>query len=384
MAMLIATIAFLASVVPHQAAAQDRRPASAKPAPHVLYTSPSGTIQAFAQDGPLLAWFAPGTTKTACNSVRVLSLQNGGQVRLPDQTSTTHNVTCRWDVSPPVNLAVAGSDVLWTLHEKQAPLQLDYVLGAGIADRLERRFQEVAHARRGAGLWLGGIAGDSIPAGATPISTLVYGTTAVQFVDEISCLSGGNCDMKISGGGVYRVVGRKAPELVPNTEPAFDVAVSGSTVAYVPAASTGEDGMPLASADVPVELVDVRSGRRTAHVTPDGTPIAIALAPTVLAMLERTPAGLTLAWYSTTTGDVVGSVAVPPNTVPELSASDQQAVFRIGRFIHVLTFATGHSRTVAETVGQPIGLSLEGSRLAWAENVKGRGRIRALYVNGRG
>jgi hypothetical protein len=81
---------------------------------------------------------------------------------------------------------------------------------------------------------------------------------------------------------------------------------------------------------------------------------------------------------------LAGSVALPANTLPELSASDQEAVFRTGRFVHVLTFATAHSRTVAQTVGTPIGLSLEGSRLAWAENVKGRGRIRALYVNGRG
>jgi hypothetical protein len=35
-------------------------------------------------------------------------------------------------------------------------------------------------------------------------------------------------------------------------------------------------------------------------------------------------------------------------------------------------------------VGRPIGVSLAGSRLAWAENVNGHGRIRALYVNGRG
>jgi hypothetical protein len=384
MGMLIAAIALLASLVQPPAHASGRQLASAKASPHTLYTAPTGTIQAFAQDGPVLAWFAPGTTKTGCNSVRVLSLDNGGQIRLPDQTAAAHNVTCRWDVAPPVNLALAGSDVLWTLRERQAPVQFDYVLGAGTSDTRERRFQEVAHARRGAGLWLGGIAGDSIRTGPDTISTLVYGTTAVQFVDEIACLSGGSCDMKISGGGVYRVTGRKPPELVPNTEPAVEVAVSGSTVAYVPAADVGANGTPLAAADGPVELVDVRTGRRIAAASPAGTPIAIALAPHTLVMLERTPAGLTLAWYSATTGALVGSVAVPANTLPELTANDQQAVFRIGRFIHLLTYATSHSRTVAQTVGAPIGVSLEGSRLAWAENVKGRGRIRALYVNGRG
>jgi hypothetical protein len=104
----------------------------------------------------------------------------------------------------------------------------------------------------------------------------------------------------------------------------------------------------------------------------------------VLVTLEQTTGGMRLAWYSSTTGTGIGSVPVPVGTAPHVDANDQIAVFRIGRFLHVLTFATGHSRTVAETVGRPVGVSLEGSRLAWAENVKGRGRIRALYVNGRG
>jgi len=130
--------------------------------------------------------------------------------------------------------------------------------------------------------------------------------------------------------------------------------------------------------------VDVGTGTSIAHVSPQGTPVAIALTPHVLVSLERTTDGLRLAWYSATTGGAdIGSVAVPAGTTPVLSANDQIAVFRTGRFLHVLTFATGHSRTVAQTVGEPIGVSLEGSRLAWAENVRGRGRIRALTVNGR-
>ena len=383
MGTLIATIALAASLLQAPATPHARHPAGAKATPQTLFTSSTGVIQAFAQDGPLLAWFAPSTK--ACNVVWVLSLDNGGRIRLPDQTSTAYNVTCRWEVAPPVNLALAGVDVLWTLREKQAPLPFDYVLGAGVSDRRERRFQEVAHTlRRGAGLWLAGVAGDSIRTGPDAISTLVYATTAVQFVDEIACLSSGDCAMKIAGGGVYRVVGRERPVLVPNTRPAVEVAVSGSTVAYVPAAEAGARGVPLAAADIPVELVDVRTGALVARVSPEGTPVAMALAPHMLVMLERTPSGLKLAWYSATTGTGIGSVAVPPATVPELSANDQVAVFRIGRFLHVLTFATSHSRTVAETVGTPIGVSLEGNRLAWAENVKGRGRIRAFYVHGRG
>jgi hypothetical protein len=380
MGLLITAIALAASLALPQATPPARRLA-ADQVPQTLYSSPSGPIDAFAQDGSALAWFAPSAT--GCNAVWVLSLDSGGRVRLPDERSAALNVTCRWDVAPPVNLALAGSDVLWTLRERQATLPFDYVLGAGVADPLERRFQEVAHAKRGAGLWLGGIAGDHVGTGANEVSTLVYGTAAVEYVDEIACLSGGTCQMKLDGGGVYRVVGRQTPTLIPNTHAAVAVAASGATVAYVPAAGTGDHGKPIAAADLPISIVDVDSGAPIANVSPQGTPVAIALTPHVLATIERTTTGLQLSWYSATTGTGLGSVALPAGTAPELSANDQIAVFRTGRFLHVLTFATGHSRTVAQTVGIPIGVSLEGSRLAWAENVRGRGRIRAIFVNGR-
>jgi hypothetical protein len=382
MGMLMTALALAATLVQSHAASQDRQLAATGRAPQTLYTSPSGTIQAFAQDRQLLAWFSQSTK--ACNSVWVLSLENGGRVRLPDETTSARNVTCRWDVAPPVNLALAGPDVLWTLRDDQAALPFDYVVGAGVKDPRERRFQEVAHANRGAGLWLGGIAGDSVGTGPQTVSTLAYGITAVQYVDEIDCLSGGSCEMALAGGGVYRVVGRKPPTLIPNTEAALAVSVSGSTLAYIPAASANDHGMPMAGADLPIEIIDVDNGAPIAHVSPEGTPLAIALAPRVLASLERTTEGLKLAWYSSTTGTGLGSVAVPAGTVATLSANDQLAVFRIGRFLHVLTFTTGHSRTVAQTAGRPIGMSLEGNRLAWAENVRGRGRIRALYLSGRG
>jgi hypothetical protein len=380
MGTLMTAIALAVSFVQPQVGAPNRRPAAVGQAPQTLYTSPSGTIQAFAQDRQLIAWFAPSAK--ACNTVWVLSLASAALLRLPDQTSNARNVTCRWDVAPPVNLALAGPDALWTLRDRQTTLPFDYVLGAGANDPVERRFKEVAHAKRGAGLWLGGIAGDSVDTGTQTVSTLAYGTAAVQYVDEIACLSGGSCQMKLAGGGVYRVAGRNDPTLIPNTRPAVAVAVSGSTLAYVPAAEPGPRGRPLPAPNGPIEIVDVDTGDSIAHISPQGTPLAIALQPHVLVALERTAKGLKLAWYSPTTGTSSGSVPVPAGTAPELSANDQIAVFRIGRFLHVLTLATGHSRTVAQTVGQPIGVSLEGNRLAWAENVRGRGRIRALYLKG--
>jgi hypothetical protein len=41
-------------------------------------------------------------------------------------------------------------------------------------------------------------------------------------------------------------------------------------------------------------------------------------------------------------------------------------------------------RVLTRAAATPIGLSLEGNRLAWAENIGHAARIRALYVSGSG
>jgi len=168
-----------------------------------------GRISAFAQDDRLIAWFTPNAK--GCNAVHVRSVFNGLKVDLPKQLDS-HNVTCRWNIGhSPVTLAIAGktSNVLWTLHEDSS-LQFDYLVAAGAGNRRERRLQELAHTNRGNGLWFGGVAGDG--------TTLAYAVTSVDYEDEAGCLAGtDSCLMKIAGGGVYRVVGRQRPKLVPGT-----------------------------------------------------------------------------------------------------------------------------------------------------------------------
>ncbi|MHB8469664.1 MAG: hypothetical protein ACYDCH_07915 [Gaiellaceae bacterium] len=360
MRMLLAALATAATAV---------HAAGASPRPQTVYAS-ARPIAAFAQDGMLLAWFSPHARR--CNTVSVYSVADGLTLRLPLQGPNDANVTCHWDVVDPVRLAIDRSAALWTLRET-APLQFDYVLGAGIVDRLERRYQEIAHAARGAGLWLGGIAGDG--------STLVYAVTAVTYVDEVTCLAKpkarGACALRRSGGGVYRIVGR-TPKLVPGTTPSLLVAAASGNVAYVQTAAIARDGRPLANAKLPLVVRDAASGTVVSRAVPGGTPIALALSARVLATLERTPLGLRLAWYDPTTGSATGSVPVPASTSPELSTSDRLIVFHVARSIRVVDVRTRAVKAVAQAASIPIGLSIQGDRIAWAENVKGRGRIRNL------
>jgi hypothetical protein len=366
MRTLLAAAVGVAAAVFHSAAAT----------PHVeTLNTVRGHVAAFAQDGDVVAWFAPGSG-TGCNSVTVASVANPIKVQLPQQGSA-QNVTCMWRVgTTPVNLALAGTNVAWTLHQ-ESPIPFDWLLGAGasVGNRKERRFQELAHTKRGVGIWLGGVSGDR--------STLVYGIANVDYVDEAGCLSGtGSCELETAGGGVYRLMGRQLPKLIPGTDAAGAVAVAASdgAVAYIPSASVARDGRPAAGADLPIEIVDAATGASIARVMPQGVPLAIALTPTYLATLERTAPGLRIAWYDRATGDAHGSTPVPPATSPDLSATDSVAVFHVGRSIRSIAPGSAKPRTLVRAAADPLGLSIEGRRIAWAENLKSTARIRALTL----
>jgi hypothetical protein len=343
--------------------------AAATPEPQTLRTYQGTTISAFAQDGQLVAWFSRG--KQRCNGVHVISLANGLQTALPQQT--TRNVTCRWEVgASPVRLALGGSAALWTLQAR-SPIPFDYLIGAAVADPKERRYQEIAHTLSGSGLWLGGISGDG--------STLVYGVTSVDYADEAGCLAGTSpCALKVVGGGVYRVEGR--PRLVPGPDRtgAVAVAAAGGAVAYVPTTTIGKQGRPVATAELAIEVVDATTGASISHVRTEGTPLALALSAKVVSTLERTPLGLRVAWYERTSGQPLGSLPVSRKASPELTATDTTIVYRVGRSIRAVDVATSKARTLALAAAVPVGLSLEGARLAWAENLPGSARIRTLTL----
>lgn len=366
MRMLFAAMGLAAIVV---------QAAVAAPRPETLYTSPKGPISAFAQDGHVLAWFARGTK--GCNTVWVVDLTSTEQVPLPKQTAGSLNVTCQWDAVPPVRLAVDGktTTALWTLREV-APLRFDYLIGASFTNRLERRFQEIAHSPRGAGLWLGGIAAGG--------GALVYSVTSVDFADEVACLSNPKkphaCALRVgNGGGVYRVTGRKT-HLIPGTEPGgMQVALANGKVAYVRATSVKSDGTPLSGAEI--DIRSVKDGKVVTEISPRATPTALALSPSVLVTLERRSSVLRLNWYDATTGKPVGSTPVPANTSEDLSASTRTIVFHVGRSIRAVDLKTRKVSTVAHAAAAPIGLSIEGTRIAWAENLNGKGRIRALRLH---
>jgi hypothetical protein len=336
-------------------------------APALAHARASGDpIYALAQDGHLMAWLTAGGEK--CNSVHVMGL---GAVRSVPQPAA-ESMTCHWDLSdqqPQLAVAARASAVLWTLHE-DGDSPSDYVLTAQIGGA-EQRVDRLAHTTDGIGSWLESLAGSG--------KTLAYSWVDVEYVDELSCLSGGSCKRHIAGGGI-NVVDQGLAGPFPGAGPALELAASAGDIAYVQA-SRVRRGRPAANGTAPIEVADALTGLTVSQVPPQGVPTAIALAPHLLAVLTRQGRQDRISWYDPSDGTSLGSLSVSSHTAAQLAASNETIVYRVGRWLRGISVRSGRTRRLARTSGTPTGLTLEQGRLAWAEDLPdGTGRIRTLAV----
>jgi Tol biopolymer transport system component len=139
------------------------------------------------------------------------------------------------------------------------------------------------------------------------------------------------------------------------------------------------DGKPGQIAPVsrsPVEIRNARTGRLIKRFTIAGHARAIALGPDYVALLVNHDPGVRVELYSLN-GSRRKAVAVP-SSVRSLSAAGRSVVFAAGTGIRRLDARTGAVTTLATTRWAPVGVTIEGRRVVWAENVGGAARIRAL------
>lgn len=339
------------------------------PAAHTLRKSPSGPIEAVAQDNNLAAWFTFGGTQ-ACNQVHVLA---PGKKDRSFPPPTAPSTTCRWDLTDGgQQLAIAGrmSTALWTLHGGP-PAPFDYVLAAPFGGP-ERQIDRLAHASDGTGKWLEGVVGSG--------RTLAYSWDDVEYVDKLACLSGGSCKQKIADGGVRLVPRTGQPQPLPGVGPALQLAASAGRLAYIPA-TTVKAGRPSANTNSTLYVVDAASGDLEGRAFVHGIPLAIALSPNVLTVLTtQTGPHDRISWFSATGEKKLGSVLVSPRTSPQLAASDQLTVYRVNRLLYGVSTHGGRPRLLAKTALDSVGLSLAHGRLLWADNHDDIGRLRAVSV----
>jgi hypothetical protein len=343
-------------------------PASnAKPTKPKTLVTEKGPIRAFAQDAEAIAWIGP-TYKV---HVRSLLIRASAVVGSAAPVAGT----------PKPALALAGTRALWTQFAGgnsmeyglwtstfgARPMLIDLFMG-GNGDP--------------GGIFLGGVAGDG--------PTLLYGKTAER------CDNPGGVDCKrldVTGGGVIFVTGQFEQSAV-STIPA---PVMLSFAGHDPQSGKISQGMvAVAPAESPL-LSDLGDAPRVAEngsvqvyrflnkpvlfssVAPRGTVKAIALSFSQMSVLvQRADGTKAIERYEPQHGKPIGTTSVPKATASELSISTSRLVYRVASKIYLL--ASGSPKLVWKAIGTPIGLSIEGKRIAWAENVRGQGRIVALTI----
>ncbi len=131
------------------------------------------------------------------------------------------------------------------------------------------------------------------------------------------------------------------------------------------------------------ELRSAPSGRLIATAIAAGRVQAIALSQSTVALLVDGFFGRRIELFDARSTASRGTFSVPASTAPELSAVGANIVFRVRNTIYLLDGRRRTRRILVIAASTPIGLSIEGRRVAWAENVRGRGRIRAVILAGR-
>jgi hypothetical protein len=335
--------------------------------PHTLVTDPR-PIRSFAQDAHSIAWIGSGY------KVHVRSLSMG-------TSSIVGSAAPRiGTVATPV-LALADTRALWTRFEggNSPETSLWTSTLGGSAAQIELLISSYPPVP--GGVFLSGAAGDG--------PTLVYGRTSElcdPYYVEVDCKK-----LDVVGGGVSFVTGQYEQPPISNIPAPAMLAfaahgpdsgqISQGMLAVAPAASplfTDLGNAPRVAEDGPVEVFS-RSVLLSA-VSPTGWVRAIALDFHQLAVLvEGTDGTKAVERYDPRHGTVIATTPVPKATAPQLSVSSAGVVYRAGSTIYLLT-RTGAPKLVWKARGTPIGLSIEGNRIAWAVNLKGHGRVVALDV----
>jgi hypothetical protein len=86
--------------------------------------------------------------------------------------------------------------------------------------------------------------------------------------------------------------------------------------------------------------------------------------------------------HDAATGRLLASTTVPSGVADELDIERSTIVYRVGREVRTLNASTGASSPLALAATSPVGLAIEGSRVVWAENGGGAGRIVSVVLGG--
>ena len=124
------------------------------------------------------------------------------------------------------------------------------------------------------------------------------------------------------------------------------------------------------------EIRDALRGRLIKRFTVDGYARTVAIGPGYVALLVDHEPGLRVELYNV--NGSFRSAATVPSSVRNVSAAGHNVVFATGRVIQRLDARTGVVSALATARRKPVGLTIEGRRVVWAENIRGVAQIRAV------
>jgi hypothetical protein len=326
----------------------------------------SKRITSFAQDGSFLAWTAgPTTFGFPCGRPHVERLTTGTRRLLDSDFKlglcaggiTVGNGRALWTTPPQTcgNCVGAGVDTatFWRPH------RLTF-----LGDFTEDPGEDFSGRR------LTGLAADG---GLHVLSYVEYRPSANDpcWNDNVACSS-----WAIPRGRIYYVLGGKRWRIDGRIRAAL-LGVGGGHIAFAPAMNPS-DGPPVKVAENGrIDVID-KTAALLARVFPTGTALALAVSRTELAiLLEKNDGSRVIERYLIADHSLVATTPVPADTSPSgFDMAGEWIVYHDGGQIFA-TDRTGAAQLVLALQTEPIGLSIEGQRIAWAQNHNGHHRIRA-------
>jgi hypothetical protein len=185
-----------------------------------------------------------------------------------------------------------------------------------------------------------------------------------------------NCTFIGVGGGVYSVGNGKISGL----PPAYALAVGDGLIADLPVSFNTASQWFDTSPNQPVYVYDTRT-HSSRTVQASGDERGLAISRSVLAVFAKSHTRRVIERFNTRTGAPLGSTPVPASTNPgSLAVYGNQIVYSTKRAIWLLNGISGKRTLVTTTKTPPIGLSIEGKHVYWAENLSRRGHILTLTL----
>jgi hypothetical protein len=325
---------------------------------HTLAVS-QARIDGFAQDGRFIAWTAGAQHGFPCGiGVSIRNLETGR-----GRTFTPRFNPCFFGLAlggrhalvetPPTTCGNCYGATVWTAS-----------LGGRLAE-LETFAEDPGDF---AGHRLTGMAGDRRVLALSWVNYLI--------ADE-NCNP--TCIWNSTAGRVNRVIDGKEVR-VPGTPPPARLAVGAGRIATAPAPASWQDQNIIRPVeDGPVNVVDADTGTPVVAVSPTGTVQALALSSDSLAVLvERADGTHAIERYAVPTGTMLASTNVS-GEARDLDVDGKWIVYRVWRRIKLIDEG-GDRHLLLVAPHRPLDVSIEGNRVAWAENGGGRHRLRAATV----